>query len=141
MSLQDILLVDNNLYCYALNLENGVPVQHYMGDKNDRCLLQIMNYLEYIKDFDNLAAQNEKIYEFKKIFDSDINQFIKFYDMQSSINSSIHDLVMAAEEESQSPSHSESLSRRSRSIAKQNSPALSFYMSEIQSASRRDINN
>lgn len=38
-----------------------------------------MNYLEYIKDFDNLAEANETVYEFRKIFNSDIDKFIEYY--------------------------------------------------------------
>lgn len=39
VDLSNILLIDNNLYSFATNLENGIPVQHYLGDKNDNCLL------------------------------------------------------------------------------------------------------
>lgn len=38
----NILLIDNFIYSFAFNLENGIPVQHWYGDPNDRCLLQIM---------------------------------------------------------------------------------------------------
>jgi TFIIF-interacting CTD phosphatase-like protein len=87
--LEDILIIDNNLFSFAFNLENGIPVQHFKGDKNDTCLLQVMKYLKYIKDFDNLAEQNEKIYQFRKVFNSDIQDYIGFYyedDMSSSDN-------------------------------------------------------
>lgn len=84
VSLSNILLVDNNIYSFALNLENGIPVQHYLGDKKDTCLLQVMNYLEYIKDFDNMAAANERIHAFRKVFNSNLSEFISFYDECSS---------------------------------------------------------
>ena len=38
-----------------------------------------MEYLKYIKDFDNLAEQNERIYGFKKLFQTDINDYIDYY--------------------------------------------------------------
>lgn len=38
-----------------------------------------MKYLKYIKNFENLAEQNEKIYQFKRIFNSNIHEFIDFY--------------------------------------------------------------
>jgi Dullard-like phosphatase family protein len=37
--LNKILIIDNNLYSFAFNLENGIPVQHYLGDQRDRSLL------------------------------------------------------------------------------------------------------
>lgn len=49
-----------------------------MGNKKDTCLLQVMEYLKYIKDFDDLATENEKIYEFKRIYESDID-FVDYY--------------------------------------------------------------
>lgn len=39
VELKNILIVDNNIYSFAFNLEHGIPVQHYLGDQNDRCLL------------------------------------------------------------------------------------------------------
>ena len=71
--------MDNNLYSFAFNLENGIPVQHYLGDINDSCLLQVMKYMKYIKDFSNLAEQNERIYDFRKVFNSDLQDYINFY--------------------------------------------------------------
>lgn len=79
VKLENILIIDNNLYSFAFNLENGIPVQHYMGDNEDKCLLQVMKYLKYIKNFDNLAEQNEKIYDFRKIYNSNTYDFIDFY--------------------------------------------------------------
>jgi hypothetical protein len=43
-----------------------------------------MNYLEYIKDFDNLAKVNESVYDFRKIFNSNLDQFISYYYSQQS---------------------------------------------------------
>jgi len=76
VTLDDILLIDNNIYSFAFNLENGIPVHSYMGDKTDRCLLQVIKYLDYIKDFTNLRVQNEKVYECQKILDTDIEDYI-----------------------------------------------------------------
>lgn len=48
-----------------------------------------MNYLEYIKDFDDLAKENERIHELKKLYDSPIADFTDYYfydDEFSSVN-------------------------------------------------------
>lgn len=78
----NILLIDNFIYSFAFNLENGIPVQHWYGDKNDCSLLQIMQYLTYIKDFDNLAKENDQIFEFRKILSyipAKVKDFIYYY--------------------------------------------------------------
>ena len=38
-----------------------------------------MNYIEYIKDFDNLMVENEKVYMFRQIFETNIEDYIEFY--------------------------------------------------------------
>lgn len=63
LSLDDILLIDNNVYSFALNLSNGIPINDYLGNKKDRSLLQLMKYLDYIKDFDDMRLENERVYE------------------------------------------------------------------------------
>ena len=65
VNLEDILIIDNNIYSFAFNLENGIPVHNYMGDKTDNGLIKAMQYLNYIKDFDNLMVENENFYQFR----------------------------------------------------------------------------
>ena len=52
--MENILIIDNNIYSFAFNLENGIPILNFMGDKNDNELIKVMKYLFYIKDFKNL---------------------------------------------------------------------------------------
>ncbi len=77
--MENILIIDNNIYSFAFNLENGIPIINFMGDKNDNELIKVMKYLFYIKDFKNLMEENEKTYNLKKIFNSNIETFIKYY--------------------------------------------------------------
>ena len=79
VKLENILLIDNNIYSFALHLENGIPIQHFFGDQTDQCLLHVIQYLKHIKDFDNLAAENERIYGFRKMFNGDVPEFIDYY--------------------------------------------------------------
>ena len=39
LSLDDILIIDNHIYSFAFNLENGIPINDYLGNKNDKSLL------------------------------------------------------------------------------------------------------
>ena len=50
VTVDDIVIVDNNIYSFAFNLENGIPILNYMGDKKDDQLLKIAEYLKYLKD-------------------------------------------------------------------------------------------
>ena len=61
LNLDNMLIVDNNIYSFAFNLENGIPILNYMGDKQDDQLLKIAEYLRQMKDATNLWVENEKI--------------------------------------------------------------------------------
>jgi len=54
LNLDNMLIVDNNIYSFAFNLENGIPILNYMGDKQDDQLLKIAEYLRQMKDATNL---------------------------------------------------------------------------------------
>jgi len=54
VTVDDIVIVDNNIYSFAFNLENGIPILNYMGDKEDDQLIKIAQYLEYLKNSKNL---------------------------------------------------------------------------------------
>ena len=79
LSLDDILIVDNNIYSFAFNLENGIPINDYLGNKSDKSLKQLMVYLDYIKDKANLGLENEKIYELRMIYNSNIEEYVQWY--------------------------------------------------------------
>ena len=79
LSLDDILIVDNNIYSFAFNLENGIPINDYLGNKSDKSLKQLMVYLDYIKDKANLRLENEKIYELRMIYNSNIEEYVQWY--------------------------------------------------------------
>ena len=78
VSLDDILIVDNMIYSFAFNLENGIFINNYLGNKNDMELIHIMDYLNSIKDCDNLRIENEKFYKFNYIYNH-IEDFIEYY--------------------------------------------------------------
>jgi CTD small phosphatase-like protein 2 len=56
------------IYSFAFNLENGIPILNYLGDKHDIELFQVMQYLNKLKDCKNLRKENEKVYNLNKIY-------------------------------------------------------------------------
>ena len=81
VTVDDIVIVDNNIYSFAFNLENGIPILNYMGDKEDDQLIKIAQYLEYLKNSKNLRIENERIQQLKRMFhDCDWRSFIHYYE-------------------------------------------------------------
>lgn len=79
ISLDQILLIDNSISAFAFNLENGIPIQNFYGDKSDSALKLVCNYLDYIKDFQNLRVENEKVYNLLDLYNSQIDEWINHY--------------------------------------------------------------
>ena len=46
--IKNIFLVDNNLYCYGLQLTQGIPIVPFMGDASDTELLKLQCYLKIL---------------------------------------------------------------------------------------------
>jgi CTD small phosphatase-like protein 2 len=80
VSLKNILIIDNNVYSFAFQLENGIPILDFMGDKNDTELIKVMHTLYHLKGFDDLGMENEKIFKLKDIYNQDMNAYIRYYD-------------------------------------------------------------
>lgn len=83
LTLDDILIVDNMIYSFAFNLENGIPILNYVGDKNDVEMLHVMQYLKSLKNCENLRLENEKVYNLNYIYQN-IEDFIEHYQSSDS---------------------------------------------------------
>lgn len=59
--LKDIILVDNAVYSFGFQLDNGIPIFPYIQGKDDEQLLFLKDYLVYM-------SQKETISDLKKVF-------------------------------------------------------------------------
>ncbi|CAD8171973.1 unnamed protein product [Paramecium octaurelia] len=66
-NMKDIVLVDNSAYSFAFQVENGIPIIPYLDDKNDKELLHLQHYLQYLNQFDDVRSQNNKIFNLKTV--------------------------------------------------------------------------
>jgi CTD small phosphatase-like protein 2 len=69
-SLGDIVLVDNSLYSFTNQIENGVLINSFYNDKEDRELYNVLTYLEnYLRGVKDVRQVNEKIFNFRSILE------------------------------------------------------------------------
>jgi len=61
-SMKDMIIVDNAVYSFGSQLSNGIPITPFKDDKEDREFLFLMNYLENIKDLDDLRVANRELF-------------------------------------------------------------------------------
>jgi TFIIF-interacting CTD phosphatase-like protein len=55
------VFVDNCIYSYAFQLENGIPILPFNGDPTDKTLQDLLVYLMELKDFNNIAERNDEV--------------------------------------------------------------------------------
>lgn len=58
-SLSKMLIVDNVLFSYAFQLNNGVPITSYEGEDEDRELEYLATYLETLADGEDIVTLNK----------------------------------------------------------------------------------
>ncbi len=54
------LLVDNSAFSYAFQIDNGVPILPFLGEKNDTELLLLAEYLEALTEHSDVREFNRK---------------------------------------------------------------------------------
>ena len=55
-----VCIVDNSILSFAFDLENGVPIDSYMGDEDDKDLLYLVSFLEqaFYQDIKTACAES-----------------------------------------------------------------------------------
>jgi len=68
--LKDMIIIDNSLFSFANQLDNGILVTSFFNDLNDSFLLNLINYLQYYilnaYDVRIINKENFKFHEIKK---------------------------------------------------------------------------
>lgn len=62
-NMKDMIIVDNAVYSFGAQLSNGIPITPFKDDKEDTEFLCLMNYLESIKDLDDMRLANKAAFK------------------------------------------------------------------------------
>eukprot|EP00826_Nyctotherus_ovalis_P048264 TRINITY_DN5661_c0_g1_i14.p1 TRINITY_DN5661_c0_g1~~TRINITY_DN5661_c0_g1_i14.p1 ORF type:complete len:507 (+),score=123.59 TRINITY_DN5661_c0_g1_i14:267-1787(+) len=84
--LKSVIIVDNSIFSFASQLDNGVPIIPFYDDKEDRILTKIKDYLLSLKDLDDFRIINKKTFSLTELYQLDILSFLKYYYEDSSAN-------------------------------------------------------
>ena len=77
--LKSTLIIDNSIFSFAFQLDNGVPMIPFYDDKEDRIMLKIKDYLITLKDLEDVTAINKKMFSLTDLYECDITSFLKYY--------------------------------------------------------------
>lgn len=62
--LDSTVLVDDNVYSFGFQLENGIPIIPYTGNKDDAELLLLAQYIDYVMRQDDVRKTNKEHFRF-----------------------------------------------------------------------------
>jgi Dullard-like phosphatase family protein len=77
--LRSVIIVDNSIFSFASQLDNGIPIIPFYDDKEDRILPKIKDYLLSLKDLDDFRVINEKTFSLTQLYKLNISSFLKYY--------------------------------------------------------------
>lgn len=80
--LKDILIVDNAVYSFGEQVDNGIPITPFKEDPRDTEFLHLIKYLEMCAEVHDVREINRKAFQLGKIFKTDLEPFIKYYDFE-----------------------------------------------------------
>ena len=83
--LEDIIIVDNSLYCFGFQLANGIPILPYFDDPDDEELLELELFLVKIKSVKNIQIFIQTFFCYKKYVEFSEDQIELVSQLVSSI--------------------------------------------------------
>ena len=66
-NIEDIIILDNSLFSFANQLNNGILITSFFYDLNDSFLENVKCYLEYIKNEKDIRLMNKESFRFEEI--------------------------------------------------------------------------
>ncbi len=67
VELKDMVLVDNSVYSFSYQIDNGIPIISYYDDPEDEELLHLMYYVRCLSDCEDVRVNNRKAFQLYKI--------------------------------------------------------------------------
>ena len=86
--LKDMVLVDNAVYSFGYQIENGIPIIPYYDNKSDMELRFLTDYLKSLLTLDDLRDYNAQFFKLDQYYDFDTPEkaLEELYGVQSCSN-------------------------------------------------------
>ncbi len=68
-NINDMIIVDNSIISFAYQLENGIPILPFNGEKNDKALLSLLSNLLFLKNIKDIRTENKKKFNLQEKLD------------------------------------------------------------------------
>ena len=71
--LNDLVIVDNSVYSFAFQIDNGIPIIPFYNDPNDEEMLHLIYYLSCLAGVEDVREQNRAAFELYKLSNGEEN--------------------------------------------------------------------
>ena len=75
-NLKDVIIVDNVACSFGYQLDNGIPIISWHDDKNDKELLNLMNYLKILVEVEDIREINRKTFNLRNFYEDYLREFL-----------------------------------------------------------------
>lgn len=69
--MKDMVIVDNSVYSFAFQIDNGIPIIPFYKDPNDEEMLHLIYYLNCLATAEDVRVQNRAAFELYKLSNGD----------------------------------------------------------------------
>lgn len=63
----DIVIVDNAVYSFGFQLDNGIPIIPYYDDPEDEELFHLIPYLEILAEGEDVRLKNREAFQLREM--------------------------------------------------------------------------
>jgi hypothetical protein len=80
--LKDIIIVDNAVYSFGAQLDNGIPITPFKEDPEDNEFKHLIGHLKACALADDMREENKHIFRFSELLKYNFANFIDYYDYE-----------------------------------------------------------
>lgn len=101
--LNKVTIIDNHVYSFGFQLDNGIPILPFYNDKQDLELNLLISYFKKLLRVQDVRTVHRKHFEFSELLHKNIENFVKFYEEESDEEEDEKDMprIVYPEEEKQ----------------------------------------
>ena len=74
--LSDMVIIDNAAYSFAYQVDNGIPIISWHDDKEDKELLNLIDYLQSLIDVEDIREVNFETFHLRTFYEDYMNEFL-----------------------------------------------------------------
>jgi CTD small phosphatase-like protein 2 len=78
-TLKDVVIVDNAVYSFGFQLDNGIPIIPFYNNPEDEELLHLVNYINCLAYFDDIREQNARAFQLKELENADLSEYLEYF--------------------------------------------------------------